>query len=146
MQKKNTSFIMQLMKSMQHEKWINFRFIGLLFIAFMLQHLSFATLQNSFGLKKLKSGITQDIYFEKSTTNHNASELDLFIEDSSEDEDEIHNEHVVYSEIFYCKLSINILHYTASINTLYLRLASSNLNKVDIPFFVRYHSWKSHLA
>ena len=134
------------MKSIQHEKWINFRFIGLLCIAFLLQHLSFATLQNSFGFKNLNSGIAQNRYFEKSSTNQHDSELELFIEDTSEDEDEVHNEQIVYSRFFCGKQRFNVLHYNASINTLYLRLASTNQHKVDLPFFILFHSWKSDLA
>jgi hypothetical protein len=146
MQKKNTAVIMQLMKSMQHKKWINFRFIGLLCIAFLLQHLSFATLQNSFGFKNLNSGIAQNSYFEKGSTNHHDSELELFIEDASEEEDEVHSEQIVYNGYLSGNQTFNALHYTDAINTLYLRLASTNQHKVDLPFFLLYHSWKSHLA
>lgn len=146
MQKKNTAVIMQLMKSMQHKKWINLRFIGLLCIAFLLQHLSFATLQNSLGFKNLNSGIAQNSYFEKGNTSHHDSELELFIEDASEEEDEVHNEQVAYNGYYYGNQTFNALHFTDAINTLYLRLASINQHRVDLPFFVLYHSWKSHLA
>jgi hypothetical protein len=82
-------------KGIYQKKWINFRFIGLLCIAFLLQHLSFATLQNSFGFKNLNSGIAQNRYFEKSSTNQHDSELELFMEDTSEDEYEVHNDQIV---------------------------------------------------
>jgi hypothetical protein len=147
MQKENAAIIMHLMKSMQYKKWINFRFIGLLCIAFLFQHLSFATLQNSFGFKNLNSGIAQNSYFEKGSTNHHDSELELFIEDvSEEEEDEAQNDQVVCNGYFSGNQTFNALNYTDAINTLYLRLASTNQHQVDLPFFVLYHSWKSHLA
>jgi hypothetical protein len=146
MQKDFLMAILVHIKSIYQKKWINFRFIGLLCIAFLLQHLSFATLQNSFGFKNLNSGIAQNRYFEKSSTNQHDGELELFMEDTSEDEDEVHNEQIVYSRFFCGKQSFNVLHYNASINTLYLRLASTNQHKVDLPFFILFHSWKSDLA
>lgn len=135
MQKKNTVKIM-----------FNFRFIGLLCIAFLLQHFSFATFQNNLGFNHLNSGIAQNNYFEKSSTNQHDSEFEVFIEIASEDEDEIHNEQVVYSELFSHKQHFNDLLYSAAINTLYLRLVSTNQHKVDVPFFILFHSWKSYLA
>ena len=146
MQKKNTGVIMQLIKSMQYEKWINFRFIGLLFVAFLLQHLSFATLQKSYGVNNPNSCTVQNSYFEKSNSNQHDYELAFFIEVASEDEDEIQNEQVVHSELFSDNQSFNALHYSTATNTLFLRLASSIQHKVDLPFFILFHSWKSDLA
>lgn len=127
-------------------KTINFRFFGLLCITFLLQHLSFATLQNTFGFANLNSNITQNSYFEKGSAHHHDSEIDLFIEVESEDEDEVHNEHVNCKGCFCSNSTFNAFQYAGAINTLYLRLVLINQHKVELPFFVLYHSWKSHLA
>ena len=125
----------------------NFRFIGLLCIAFLMQHFSFATFQNNFGFNHLNSGIAKNIYFEKDCTRHQNSALEIFVEATAEEEeDELHNEQVVYSGLFSNKQRFNDLPYSAAINTLYLSLASTNQHKVDVPFFILFHSWKSYLA
>lgn len=138
---------MQLNKSIRYTKWMNLRFIGLLCIAFLLQQVSFTSLQNSFGFKNLDSDLTKNSYFEKNCSNHHHSEIELFIEDASEeDEDEVHNEQVVCNESYSSSQTYNALHYTDAINTLYLSLEHTNQHQVDLPYFLLYHSWKSHLA
>ncbi|MEY4057945.1 MAG: hypothetical protein EBU05_03530 [Chitinophagia bacterium] len=135
MQKKNTVKIM-----------VNFRFIGLLTIAFLLQHFSFAGLQNNFGFNHLNAGIVQNNYFEKGSPNQQGSALEIFAEVADEDEDEVHNEQDFYQVTNSSNQSSNAQHYSNAINTLYLSLASSNQHKVDVPFFILFHSWKSYLA
>jgi hypothetical protein len=133
-------------ESYTSKKWINFRFIGLLCFAFLLQQLSFTTLQNNFQSNHLNSGILQNSYFEKGSANHQQSKLELFTEVVTEDEDEVHNEQGVYKVSNSGKQDFNTEHYSNAIHTLYLSLASTNQHKVDLPFFILFHSWKSHLA
>lgn len=146
MQKTNSVEKMHLMNGMQHMKSTNFRFISMLLIAFLLQHFSFATLQNSLGFSNLNSGTVLNSYFEKGTFAHQNSQLDIFIESESEDEDELHNMPVYLKGFISNHSDFKSLHYTGFINTLYLRLASSNLLKVELPYFILYHAWKSDLS
>lgn len=134
------------MKSMQYKKWINFRFIGLICFAFLLQQFSIDTLQNNFQFNHLNQGILQNSYFEKGNANHQESKLELFTEVLAEDEDEVHNEQCVYKVFNSDKQYFNTEHYSNAIHILYLSLASANQHKVDLPFFILFHSWKSHLA
>jgi hypothetical protein len=135
MQKKNTVKIM-----------FNFRFIGLLCIAFLLQHFSFATFQNNLGFNHLNSGIAQNNYFEKGSSEHQDLQLHLFVEAESEDEDDVHNKESDCNEFISSCQNSKIYRYTEAINKLSLKLVSTNQHKVDLPFFILYHSWKSHLA
>ena len=135
MQKKNTVKIM-----------VNFRVIGLLLFICLLQHFSFATLQNRFGLNDLNSGIVQNSYSEKESAHHHDSALEIFAEITTEDEDEVHNEHGFYKMFNSGKQIFNMEHFSNAIHILYLSLASTNQRKVDLPFFILFHSWKSDLA
>ena len=135
MQKKNTVKIM-----------VNFRFIGLLCFAFLLQHFSFAILQNKFGFNILNTGIFQNNYFEKGSPKQQGSALEIFAEVADEDEDEVAIEQDFYQVFNSGNQSSNAEHYSNAINTLYLSLASCNQHKVDLPFFILFHSWKSDLA
>jgi hypothetical protein len=146
MQKEILMAIWGQLKVIHQKKWINFRFIGLLCFAFLLQQLSFTTLQNNFQSNHLNSGILQNSYFEKGSANHQQSKLELFTEVVTEDEDEVHNEQGVYKVSNSGKQDFNTEHYSNAIHTLYLSLASTNQHKVDLPFFILFHSWKSHLA
>ena len=144
---KNKVFLIKgQMKNMKNIKMINFRFIGLLCIAFLLQHFSYATLQNSFGFKTLSSGVTQNNYFEKQTSELPDSQINVFVDAESEDEDEIHNEQDVSNDLISYNQIFKAERYTDVVNTLYLKLASINQHKVDLPFFILYHSWKSDLV
>lgn len=134
------------MKSTQHKKLIHFRFIVLICIAFLFQHLSFDALPKSFGLTSLSSEVTQNNYFEKGTTDQHDPQISLFVEAESEDEDDVHDEQTVCNGSLSSHQNFKTVHFTGTINTLYLRLAFSNLHKVELPFFILYHSWKSHLA
>lgn len=135
MQKKSTVKIM-----------VNFRFIGLLTIAFLLQHFSFAGLQNNFGFNHLNAGIVQNNYFEKGNPKQQGSAQEMFAEVADEDEDEVNNEQDFCPVINSSNQSSHAQHYSNAINTLYLSLASNNQHKVDLPFFILFHSWKSDLA
>jgi hypothetical protein len=147
MQKEILMAIWGHMKGVHQKKWINFRFIGLLCFVFLLQQLSFATLQNNFQLNPLDQGVVlQNCYFEKGEANHQDSKIELFTEVVAEDEDEIHNEQGVCKVFNSGKQTFNIEHYSNAIHILYLSLASTNQHKVDLPFFILFHSWKSHLA
>ena len=146
MQKEILMAIWDQLKGIHQKKWINFRFIGLLCFAFLLQQLSFATLQNNFKLNHLNVGILQNSYFEKGNAHHQDNALELYTEVVAEDEDDVHNEQVVYKVFNSVKQSFNIEHYSNAIHILYLSLASTNQHKVDLPFFILFHSWKSHLA
>jgi hypothetical protein len=146
MQKEILMAIWGQLKGIHQKKWINFRFIGLLCFVFLLQQLSFATLQNNFQSNHLNSGILQNSYFEKGSANHQQSKLELFTEVFTEDEDEVHNEQGVYKVSNSGKQDFNTEHYSNAIHTLYLSLVSTNQHKVDLPFFILFHSWKSHLA
>ena len=135
MQKKNTFKIM-----------VNFRFIGLLCFAFLLHHFSFAGLQNKFGFNILNASIGQNNYFEKGSPKQQGSALEIFAELADEDEDEVHNEQDFYPIFNSGNQISNAEHYSNAINTLYLSLASCNQHKVNLPFFILFHSWKSDLA
>lgn len=146
MQKEILMAICAQIKGIHQKKWIIFRFTGLLCFAFLLQQLSFATLQNNFQSNHLNSGILQNSYFEKGSEHHQDSALELFTEVIAEDEDEVQNEQGVYKVFNSDKQSFNIAHYSNAIHTLYLSLTSTIQHKVDLPFFILFHSWKSHLA
>lgn len=132
-------------KGMKLMKKVNVRFIVLLIFISLFQHFSFAPLQSTLGLSKSISGTTQNTHFEKTSVKHYQSQNDLFVEF---EEDELQNEHV------YLKASLssnwnwnfNSIHYSVLTNTLYLSLAFANLSKVEMPFFMLYHSWKSDLS
>jgi hypothetical protein len=144
---KNKVFLtMGLMERIKINKWINTRFIGLLCVAFFLQHFSYATLQNSFGFKTLSSGVTQNNYFEKQTSELPDTQVNVFVDAESEDEDDIHNEQDVSNDLISYNQIFKAERYTDVVNTLYLKLASTNQQKVDLPFFILYHSWKSDLV
>ncbi|HJV18914.1 MAG TPA: hypothetical protein VJ552_03455 [Sediminibacterium sp.] len=134
------------MKVMFQRASISFRLITLLFIAALLQHFAFATLQSTSGFSHAYSWGTQTSYYEKGTIPHHDSQLDLFIEVESNDEDEIHNTQVHLNSSIAKSYTFEAFHYTYFINTLYLRLVSSNRHKVEPPYFVLYHSWKSDLS
>lgn len=135
MGKKNTVKIM-----------VNFRFIGLLLFICLLQHFSFAILQNRLEFNDLHSGIVQNSYFEKESGHHQHSALELYTEVVVEDEDEEHNEHGIYKFFNASKQNFNTEYYSNVIHILFLSLASTNQHKVDLPFFILFHSWKSDLA
>lgn len=135
-----------LMERIKINKWINSRFIGLLCVAFFLQHFSYATLQNNYVLNILRSEAKVNNYIEKAASEIPNFDISFFEEVASEDEDEIQNEQVVHSELFSDNQSFNALHYSTATNTLFLRLASTIQHKVDLPFFILFHSWKSDLA
>ena len=144
---KNKVFLnMGLMERIKINKWINSRFIGLLCVAFFLQHFSYATLQNNYVLNIFRSEAKVNNYIEKAASEIPNFDISVFEEVESEDEDEIQNEQVVYSEFFSDNQSFNALHYSTVTNTLFLRLASTIQHKVDLPFFILFHSWKSDLA
>lgn len=125
---------------------INFRLVSLLLIAIFLQHFAFATLQDSFGaLHKNSTGI-QTGYIEKGSIPLQGNQLDLYIELESSDEDEVHNEQTPLSGSIVKNYTLEGFHYSYFIHTLYLRLASSKRSKVELPYFVLYHSWKSDLC
>lgn len=146
MQKEILMAIWGQLKGIHQKKWINFRFIGLICFAFLLQQFSIDTLQNNFQFNHLNQGILQNSYFEKGNANHQESKLELFTEVLAEDEDEVHNEQCVYKVFNSDKQYFNTEHYSNAIHILYLSLASANQHKVDLPFFILFHSWKSHLA
>jgi len=131
---------------MQSQKMLNFRLIVLLCIAFLFQQVPFATTQDLLGFTKQQYGITSNNYFEKGSPNQQGSALEIFAEVADEDEDEVHNEQDFYQVTNSSNQSSNAQHYSNAINTLYLSLASSNQHKVDVPFFILFHSWKSYLA
>lgn len=124
-------------------KKVNLRFIGLLIFISLFQHFSFAPLQSTLGLSKSISGTTQNTHFEKTSVKHQQSQTDLFVEF---EEDEVQNEHDFSRSSLYTNWNFNSNHYSVLTNTLYLSLAFANLSKVELPLFVRYHSWKSHLS
>ena len=131
---------------MQGKKLINFRFIVLLCIAFLFQHLSFATELKKGVFTSHPYGVTQNNYFEKGTTQDHSPQLHLFVEAESEDEDDVHNEQFVCNGIISTNQNFKAIHFADAINTLYLKLASTHQHKVDLPFFILYHCWKSYLA
>ena len=134
------------MKRLPRKTPINFRLVLLLFTAILLQHFAFATLQSSFGSLHTHSGVSQTGYFEKETIPHQESQLDLYIEVESSDEDEVHNDQIHLNGAVAKNYIFEGFHYSYFINTLYLRLVSSNHRKVELPYFVLYHCWKSHLS
>ena len=142
----NIVLIKGQMKNKQLKKLFNFRFIALLSIAALIQHLSFAVEQKSFEVTKLSSGVTQNTFFEKGTTNQQETQLHLILEAESEDEDEVNNEQPISNGLISSNQNFKVAQYSDAIKTLYLRLAFLHQHKVDLPFFILYHSWKSHLA
>lgn len=146
MQKAHITEILNIRKGMKQLKPINFRFLGLLCFAFLLQHFALATLQNNFQFNHLNQSIFQNSYFEKDKANHQDSKLELFTEVVAEDEDEVHNEQAGNKVFNSNKQFFNIEHYSNAIHILYLSLATNNQHKVDLPFFILFHSWKSHLV
>lgn len=146
MQKKHIEVIKRHMKTMQQKKLINFRFIVLICIAFVLPHLAFTTQQKTVGFSSLHAAAVHNNYFEKGTANQQDPQINLFVEAESEDEDDVHDEQAHVNGFIGSYQTFNAFHHSDAINTLYLRLASNNQHKVDLPFFILYHSWKSHLA
>jgi len=131
---------------MNQLKTINYRFIGLLIFVGLFQHFSFATLQNKLGFNNLNSGIVQNSFSEKGCAHQHDNTLEIFAEATAEDEDEIHNEQE-FNKVFNSSNQTSIAqHYSNAIHILYLRLASTNQLKVDLPFFMLYNSWKSDLS
>jgi hypothetical protein len=144
MQKKNSFGIMHHIQNMKNLKKNNFLFIGILLFVLLIQHFSFANLKNTFEFINLNTGATSNNYFEKNSVDYPNNQIDLFVE--SEDEDETHNDYG-YSRIFFSNnWNSKSHHYSVLINTLYLRLAYSNHSKIELPFFVLYHAWKSDLS
>ncbi|MEI8141649.1 MAG: hypothetical protein WCG90_02155 [Chitinophagia bacterium] len=135
MQKKNTVKML-----------VKFRFIGMLLFICLLHQLAFATLQNTFGFSSLNSVTISNSYSEKSNLDLYNNQIDLFVESESEDEDELHHENDNSKNSFSNHCNCNSNHYSVLINTLYLRLASTNQSKIELPFFVLYHAWKSDLS
>jgi hypothetical protein len=131
---------------MQGKKMINFRFIVLLCIAFLFQHLSFATEQKTDVFTSHPCGVTQNNYFEKGTAQNHSSQLHIVVEAESEDEDDVHNDQDVCNGLVSSNQNFKALYFANTFNALYLKLASNNQHKVDLPFFILYHCWKSHLA
>jgi hypothetical protein len=145
MQKTNPNGLRRYTKGIPHKTLVNFRFIALLILACLHQQFSFATHENTFHLTNQSAATVINSYCEKGTAEHHNSQLDLFIEAESEDEDEVHNEQVYLNGFLSKSQTYNTLQYNDYIHTLFLRLASTNLHKVELPFFVLYHSWKSDL-
>jgi hypothetical protein len=135
MQKKNTFKML-----------VKFRFIGMLLFICLIHQLAFATLQNTFGFSSLNSVTISNSYSEKNNLDFYNNQIDLFVESEDEDEKELHQEHdnSNTSTLDHCKYYSN--HYSLLISTLYLRLASTNQSKIELPFFVLYHAWKSDLS
>lgn len=130
-------------KGMKLMKKVNVRFIGLLIFISLFQHFSFAPSPITPGLSKSISGATQNSHFEKTSVKHHQSQTDLFVE---LEEDEVQNEHVYLKASLSSNCNFNSNHYSILTNTLYLSLAFANLRKVETPFFVLHHSWKSDLS
>jgi len=124
-------------------KKVNIRFIGLLIFISLFQQFSFAPSPNTPGLSKSISGATQNSHFEKTSVKHLQSQIDLLVEF---EEDELQNEQVYLKASLSNNCNFNTNHYSILTNTLYLRLAFANLDKVVLPFFVIYNSWKIHLS
>jgi hypothetical protein len=146
MHQKKIVLVKRRMKNTPLIKLINFRFIALICIAFLFPQLAFTTLHKTVGYSHQSSGITQNNYFENGTTSDQEPQVNLFVEAESEDEDDVHDEQTVCNGSLSSHQNFNTVHFTGTINTLYLRLASNIQHKVDLPFFILYHSWKSHLA
>jgi hypothetical protein len=132
--------------NMQSKKMFNFRLVVLLCIAFLFQQVSFATEQNKIGLTSQHFGINQNNYFEKGNSENQELQLHLVAEAESEDEDDVHNEQVNCNKFISSNQNLTSVHYTDIISRLFLKLASTNQHKVDLPFFILYHCWKSYLA
>ena len=130
-------------KGMKLMKKVNVRFIVLLIFVSLFQHFSFAPSQSTLRLSKSISGTIQNTHFEKTSVKHHQSQTDLFVEF---EEDEVQNEHVYSRSSISSHFNFNSNHYSVLSNTLYLSLAFANLSKVEMPFFVLHHSWKSDLS
>ena len=124
-------------------KKVNVRFIFLLIFISLFQHFSFTPSPNTPGLSKSISATTQNTHFEKTSVKHLQSQTDLFVEF---EEDEVQNEHVYLIESLSINCNFNSNQYSVLTNTLYLSLVFANLRKVEMPFFVLHHSWKSDLS
>lgn len=146
MQKKNNVEIMHHIQNMKHLKKNNFLFIGMLVFILLFQHFAFPALKQTFGFINLNTGTFSNSYFEKSSIDYKNNQIDLFLESESEDEDEFHDAQVYSKASFSNHCNYSTHHYSVFINTLYLRLVFLNQHKVDLPFFILYHSWKSYLA
>lgn len=134
------------MKCKKHLKMFNFRFIAFLCISVFFQHLSFATEQKKIEGTELTSRISYNNHFENGSDNQQETQLHIFVEAESEDEDDIHNEKSFCNDIISSNQNFKANIYTNAVKTLYLRLAFLYQHKVELPFFILYHSWKSHLA
>ena len=131
---------------MESKKSINFRFTLLLCIAFFFQHLSFATHQKTEVFSNPQFGVSQNSYFEKANPANHELQLCFFVEAESEDEDDIHNEQEIKNANISSNQNFISVHDTDIFSKLFSKLATTNQHKVDLPFFILYHSWKSHLA
>ena len=127
-------------KGMKLMKKVNLHFIGLLIFMSLFQHFAFAPSPITPGLSKSSSGTVLNSSFKNPSAEHHQSLIVEF------EEDEVQNEHVSSRSSPSSHFNFNSNHYSVLTNTLYLSLAFANLNKVEIPLFVRYHSWKSHLS
>jgi len=132
---------MHYSKGLKLMKKVNLRFIGLLIFISLFQHFSFANAQSTPELSISRSGTLQNSYLEKTSLEHHQNQIGLFVEF---EEDEVQNEQVYLRAALTSNFIAN--HYSVLTNTLYLRLAFANLSKVELPFFVLYHSWKSDLS
>ena len=124
-------------------KKVNLHFIGLLIFISLFQYFSFAPSPITPGLSKSSSGTVLNSSFKKPSAEHHQSQISLIVEF---EEDEVQNEHDYSRSSLYSNWNFNSNHYSILTNTLYLSLAFANLSKVELPLFVRYHSWKSHLS
>lgn len=146
MQKKEIELIERHMKSSHPKRWASFRFIILICIAFLFPQLAFTTQHNEVGFTNLCSAFSKINHFEKGTSKDQELQLNLFVEAEPEDEDDEHDEHEHVNDFIATYQTFNAFQHSDAINTLYLRLASDHQHKADLPFFILYHSWKSHLA
>jgi hypothetical protein len=124
-------------------KKVNLHFIGLLIFISLFQPFSFAPSPITPGLSKQSSGTILYSSLKKPSAEHHQSQISLIVEF---EEDEVQNEHVYSRSSISSHFNFNSNHYSLLLNTLYLSLAFANLSKVELPLFVRYHSWKSHLS
>ena len=124
---------------------INFRFVTLLIVAFLLQCLSCLALQNPIKEANGSVKLNQSSFFEKGTVNHHVNIFDIYAESIADDEDELHNG----SLRLETEKSNNYLNYEECysnfIKIIFSRLTLKQLLKVDLPLFVLYQSWKSNL-
>lgn len=134
------------MKNLQQIKLFKIRCIVLIFVLVLFQHFSFATHQHNFQSTKLNRALNQNGCFEKEASDHQETQLQLIIDVEPEDEDEVQNEKAVCNEFISSNQYLKASNYSDAIYSLYLRLAFLDQHKVDLPFFILYHSWKSHLA